>query len=153
MDVKLIEPFVDATMNVLETMAFIKVSPGEPYLKHDNVAKGEVTGLIGLTGEVGGTLSVSFTEASILFVVSNMFGEEMKELNEEIKDAVGEITNIISGQARQKLEKSGRSLKAAIPSVITGKNHTITHITPYPVYAVDFSTDNGKFTIEVCFEE
>ena len=153
MDVKLIEPFVDATMNVLETMAFIKVRPGEPYLKHDNVAKGEVTGLIGLTGEVGGTLSVSFTEASILFVVSNMFGEEMKELNEEIKDAVGEITNIISGQARQKLEKSGRSLKAAIPSVITGKNHTITHITPYPVYAVDFSTDNGKFTIEVCFEE
>ena len=153
MDVKLIEPFVDATMNVLETMAFIKVRPGEPYLKNENVAKGEVTGLIGLTGEVGGTLSVSFTEASILFVVSNMFGEEMKELNEEIKDAVGEITNIISGQARQKLEKSGRSLKAAIPSVITGKNHTITHITPYPVYAVDFSTDNGKFTIEVCFEE
>ena len=153
MDVKLIDPFIDATMNVLETMASIKARPGEPYLKKEKVAKGEVTGLIGLTGEVGGTLSVSFTEKSILSVVSNMFGEEMKEINEEIKDAVGEITNIISGQARQKLEESGRSLKAAIPTVITGKNHTITHITPYPVFAVEFSTNNGEFTIEVCFEE
>ena len=153
MDVEIINPFIDATMNVLETMASIKARPGEPYLKKDKLARGEVTGVIGLTGEVGGTLSVSFTKSSILSVVSNMFGEEMKEMNEEIKDAVGEITNIISGQARQKLEESGRSLKAAIPTVITGKNHTITHITPFPVFAVDFSTDNGEFTIEVCIEE
>jgi len=153
MDVKLINPFVDATISVLETMASIKAMSGEPYLKKAMLAKGEVTGVIGLTGEVSGTLSVSFTETSILSVVSNMFGEEMKEMNEEIRDAVGEITNIISGQARQKLEESGRSLKAAIPTVITGKNHTITHITPYPVFAVDFSTDNGEFTIEVCIEE
>ncbi len=153
MDVKLINPFIDATISVLETMASIKARPGEPYLKKAMLAKGEVTGVIGLTGEGSGTLSVSFTETSILSVVSNMFGEEMKEVNEEIRDAVGEITNIISGQARQKLEESGRSLKAAIPTVITGKNHTITHITPYPVFAVDFSTDNGEFTIEVCIEE
>ncbi len=153
MDVKLIDPFIDATMSVLETMASIKAQPGKPYLKKDKLARGEVTGVIGLTGEVSGTLSVSFSETSILSVVSNMFGEEMKEVNEEIKDAVGEITNIISGQAMQKLEESGRSLKAAIPTVITGKNHTITHITPYPVFGVDFSTDNGEFTIEVCIEE
>ena len=153
MDVEIINPFIDATMNVLETMASIKVRPGKPYLKKDKVAKGEVSGVIGLTGEVSGTLSVSFTETSILSLVSNMFGEEMKEMDEEIKDAVGEITNIISGQARQKLEESGRSMRAAIPTVITGKNHTITHITTFPVFAVDFSTDNGGFTIEVCFEE
>ena len=153
MDVKLINPFIDATKSVLKTMASIEARSGAPYLKKNNLAKGDVTGLIGLTGKVGGSLSVTFTEASILSVVSKIFGEEMKEMNDEIKDAVGEITNIISGQARHKLEKSGMSLRAAIPTVITGKNHTITHITPYPVYAVDFGTDNGEFTIEVCFEE
>jgi len=153
MDVEIINPFIDATMNVLETMASITPRPGKPYLKKAKLARGEVTGVIGLTGEVSGTLSVSFTKTSILSVVSNMFGEEMKEINEEIMDAVGEITNIISGQARQKLEESGRSMKSAIPVVITGKNHTITHITPFPVFAVDFSTDNGEFAIEVCFEE
>jgi chemotaxis protein CheX len=82
-----------------------------------------------------------------------MFGEEMKELNEEIKDAVGEIANMISGQARQKLEKMGRNLKAAIPTVIMGKNHSVTHITSSPIIAIPFSTDDGEFTIEVCMEK
>jgi chemotaxis protein CheX len=82
-----------------------------------------------------------------------MLGEEMKDMNEEINDAVGEITNMISGQARQKLADLGRALKAAIPTVITGKNHTIKHMTTYPIIAIPFNTDNGEFTIEVCFEE
>ena len=153
MDVEIINPFIEATKSVLETMASTKALPGKPYLKKDRVAGGEVSGVIGLTGEVGGTFSVSFSESSILSIVSKMFGEEMKELNDEINDAVGEITNIISGQAGQKLEKLGRSVKAAIPAVITGKNHIISHITPFPVFAVDFRTDDGKFAIEVCFEE
>lgn len=128
MDVKLINPFINATLNALETMAFTKARAGNPYLKKDQVACGDVSGVIGLTGEVSGTISVSFTKKSILAIVSNMLGEEIKELNEEIQNAVGEITNMISGQAGQKLEGLGRSLKAAIPTVITGKNHSITQL-------------------------
>ncbi len=153
MDVNLVNPFIDATVNVLETMAFTKAQANKPYLKEDDMARGDVSGIIGLTGETSGTISVSFTENSILAIVSNMFGEEVKEISDEIEDAVGEIANMISGQARQKLEEGGRSLKAAIPTVIKGKDHTITHMTPYPIIAVPFSTDNGDFTIEVCFEE
>jgi chemotaxis protein CheX len=153
MDVNLVNPFIEATVNVLETMAFTKAAAKKPYLKKDNIARGDVSGVIGLTGETSGTISVSFTENSILAIVSSMFGEEIKELSSEIEDAVGEIANMISGQARKKLEEEGRSLKAAIPTVVTGKSHTITHMTPYPIIAVPFSTDNGDFTIEVCFEE
>ena len=153
MDVTLINPFIDATLNVLETMAFTKAEAGKPYLKNDQVARGDVTGVIGLIGETSGTISVSFSEKCILAIVSNMFGEEMKEMNNEIKDAVGEIANMISGQARKKLEELGRSLQAAIPTVIMGKNHAITHVTSHPVVAIPFGTDNGEFTVEVCFEE
>ncbi len=153
MDVALVNPFIDATTNVLETMASTKPQAAKPYLKKDQMARGDVSAVIGLTGEVSGTISVSFTEKCILAIVSNMLGEQMKELNSEIQDAVGEISNMISGQARQNLEKMGRSLKAAIPTVITGKDHSITHMSQYAVIAVPFSTDNGGFTIEVCFEE
>ena len=44
MDVTLINPFINATINVLETMAFVKVTAGKPYLKKDNIAVGDVTG-------------------------------------------------------------------------------------------------------------
>jgi chemotaxis protein CheX len=153
MDAKFIDPFISATLNVLETMAFTKAEAGKPYLKNNKIATGDVSGVIGLTGEVSGTFSVSYTEKSILAIVSNMLGEEMKELNEEIKDAVGEITNMIAGQARQELDQLGRSLQAAIPTVVLGKNHTINHVTASPIMAIPFSTSNGGFCIEVCFEQ
>ena len=153
MDVKLVNPFIEATLHVLETMAFTKVRAGKPYLKKDQTARGDVTGVIGMTGDASGSVSVSFTEKSILAIVSNMFGEEMLELDGEISDAVGEITNMISGQARQKLESFGKHLQAAIPTVITGRDHTINHITKHPIVAVPFDTEHGAFTIEVCFED
>ena len=153
MDVKYVNPFINATLNVLETMAFTKAEARQPYIKKDQTAQGDVSGVIGLTGDASGTISVSFAKKSILSIVSNMLGEEMKELNEEIKDAVGEITNMISGQARQELENLGRSLQAAIPTVIMGKNHSIAHVTSHPIIAIPFSTPNGDFTIEVCFEQ
>jgi chemotaxis protein CheX len=152
MNVKLINPFINATINVLETMAFVTVNAGKPYLKKDNVAVGDVTGVLGLTGIANGTISVTFEEKCILTVVSNMFGETMTELNNEIADAVGELTNMISGQARRELEEVGKVFKAAIPSVITGRNHSIKHYTDGPKIAIPFSTQTGDFTIEVCFE-
>jgi chemotaxis protein CheX len=153
MDVKFINPFMAATVHVLDTLAHVKTQPGKPYLKKDKIARGDVTGCIGLTGKVRGTVSVSFTEKCILGFVSSMFAEQFNELNEEIRDAVGEISNVISGQARRQLEEDGLSLSAAIPTVVMGKNHSLSHFTTYPVIALPFTTDMGDFTIEVSFEE
>lgn len=153
MDVQYINPFIASTIHVIKTMSSVDVSVGKPYLKKDEVARGDVSGIIGLIGDVKGSISVSFGENCILPIVSKMFGEEIKELNEEVRDAVGEISNMISGQARQKLELIGRNLKAAIPIVIMGKNHSISHITKDKIIAIPFKTYSGDFTIEVSFEE
>jgi chemotaxis protein CheX len=153
MDVKLVNPFINATISVLEVMAFVTVTAGKPYLKKNNVAVGDVTGVLGLTGVANGTIAVTFEEKCILTIVSNMLGETMETLNEDISDAVGELTNMISGQARRELEEMGKVFKAAIPSVVTGKNHSVRHYSRGPKVAIPFTTDGGNFTIEVCFEK
>jgi chemotaxis protein CheX len=122
-------------------------------VKRDKIATGDVTGVMGLTGAARGTVSVSFSEKCILSIVSGMFGEAIKELNEEIRDAAGEISNMISGQARRTLEEMGLSLTAAIPTVIMGRGHSLSPITTYPVIAIPFKTEHGDFTIEVSFEQ
>ncbi|PIE62640.1 MAG: chemotaxis protein CheX [Desulfobacter postgatei] len=152
MDVTLINPFINATINVLETMAFVTVTADKPYLKKDNVAVGDVTGVIGLTGVAQGTIAVTFEEKCILAIVSNMFGEKIDTLNHDIADAVGELTNMISGQARRELDEMGKVFTATIPSVITGKKHTIRHYGGGPKIAIPFQTESGSFTIEVCFD-
>lgn len=151
MNVEYINPFLNATANVLKTMAFTEAKPGKPYRKDDQMAEGDVTGIIGITGATEGSLSITFSEASICGIVSNMFGEDMPEINDEVKDAVGEITNMICGDARRELGEKGINLSAAIPSVISGKGHTIKHMTKGPAIAIPFSTNAGSFVVEVCF--
>ena len=58
-------------------MSSITARVGKPYLKKDEIAKGDVSDIIGLAGEVKGSISVSFNEACILPIASSMFGEDL----------------------------------------------------------------------------
>lgn len=81
-----------------------------------------------------------------------MFGEEIKELDQDVTEVAGELANMISGQARREIETLGIRLDGAIPSIFSGKNHTIYHMTDGPKIAIPFTTDEGLFTMEVCFD-
>ena len=59
MDEKLINPFIESTMHVLQTIAGITAEKGTPFQKEDNVARGDISGVIGLTGDMNGNLITS----------------------------------------------------------------------------------------------
>ena len=150
MDVKFINAFLDGTISVLKTMAFVEPRAGAAYLKKDCVAYGDISGIIGMTGAVKGSLALSFSESCILKIVSNMLGEEITEINGDIKDAVGEITNMASGVARKNLEAGGLIVSAAIPTVVAGKNHSIIHVMGGPSIIIPFEIDAGAFVVDIC---
>ncbi len=151
MDVKIINPFLVAAIHVLKTMANVEPKPGPPFLKKDSQALGDVSAVIGITGAAQGSMSLTFTEPCIKAIVSNLLGITVTEVNEEITDAVGELTNMICGDARRRLAEQGYVLQAGIPTVVSGKNHAIIHIHKGPRLAVPFETPDGKFVIEVAF--
>ena len=153
MNVKFINPFLEGTISVLKTMAFVEPKAGKPYLKTDSLARGDISGIIGLTGSATGSLALSFSEAAILKIVSNMVGENIKTMSDEIKDAVGEITNMISGVARKNLEVDGFYIQAAIPTVVTGKNHSITHVSGGQSLIIPFEIAEGTFVVDVSLNE
>lgn len=150
---QVVKKVVDAVTNVFSTMAMVEVKPGKPYVKKENSASGDISGIIGFSSPDGknkGSMSVTFTEKSALGIVSNMFGEEFKELNKEVVDAVGEFTNMISGQARRGMDEIGLTFEAGIPSVVTGKNHSISHVSSKAILAIPFESQFGSITVELC---
>jgi len=149
-DVQVVNPFLTAVVDVLSIMAQVRAVPGRPYVKGTKAAKGDVSGVIAISGEVEGTISVTFTKDCACAVVGNMLGERVEEMDQTVIDAVGELTNMISGRARQGLAKGGRTFSAAIPSVITGTGHSLTHCGE-PVLCLEFSTLYGKIVVEVAF--
>ncbi len=151
MDVKIINPFLAAAMHVLQTMAQVDAKPGKPFLKKDDLAIGDVSAIIGITGAAQGSMALIFTEQCIKDIASNLLGEPFTELNHEVRDAVGELTNMICGDARRRLAEDGFILQAGIPTLVEGKGHMIKHIADGPCLAVPFETSQGGFMVEVAF--
>jgi chemotaxis protein CheX len=149
---ELVGYFVDATKRVVEMMAFLKAEAGVPHSKDRGAPSGDVTGVIGITGASHtGSVAVSFSEECIKGLVSNMLGEEVTELGPELFDAVGELTNMISGAARADLSKQGIEFEAGIPAVVCGHAHLVSHASDVSVTVIPFSTERGAFSVEACF--
>lgn len=155
MNADYINPFLNATINVLETMAFIKPQlSGKPYLKKkEELTKADVTGIIGLTGHERGSIAVCFSKKCILRIVKGMLGEEKFYIDTEVRDAVGELTNIIAGDGRRILALEGCSFEASIPTIIVGPNHYIEHKTKGPIIVIPFKIEDDPFFVEACFEK
>ncbi len=45
-------PFINAAKNVFETMVFTKLEPQKPGLKKSQVSNGDVSSVLGLSGEL-----------------------------------------------------------------------------------------------------
>ena len=152
MDVRFINPFLDGTAEVLNKMARLKPVAGKPFAKSNDSAYGDVSGIIGMTGDAIGSLALTFSEKCIIGIVSNMLGESYTEINREVMDAVGELTNMISGASRKTMEKDNLKVFAAIPTVIFGKSHTVRHVIQGPSIVIPFQTEYGDFVIDVCLQ-
>ncbi len=149
-----VNPFVTSIINVLSVMAMIEAKASTPAIKSDEVARGDVTGLLGMAGEKArGTIAITFTEPVVSDIAQRMLGEEVTEIDDLVTDMVGELTNMVSGGAKKLLSEAGYRFDAAIPTMISGKDHIIQHKSKAPVTIVTFSTEAGDFFIELCFEE
>ncbi len=156
MEAEIVNPFIEGALYILDTTAFLKARPDAPFLKKNSVAQGDISGILEMTGDISGSVSVTFTEKCILGIVSAMFGEEITKMDEEINDAVGEIGNMISGHVTTKMTEMGKTVKIKLSEVKTGKGHTIGHFAlekdeNKKVLALPFKTTKGNMIMEICY--
>ena len=145
------KPFIKATISILDTMAGMAAKPGAPYVKKSHIAKGDVSAIVGVTGDKTGTIAVSFTRSCAIALVRGMLGDDIQDIMQDTQDAVGEIANMVSGQARASLAEMGIVLQGSTPTVIMGDGHLIKHMSTSPVVAIPFTAEQGEFTVEFCF--
>lgn len=154
MNAEFVNPFIAGLLNVMETMAQTKLTPGKPKRKEDEVAKGDISGLIGMVGpQVKGSLSITFDENLALTIMERMVGERPESLDAEVGDMVGEVTNMICGNAKRDLSEKGYDFGMATPVVVSGKDHTISHQVDGPKIILPFLCDDGQAYLEICFDK
>ncbi len=150
-NVEFINPFIDATRNVFQTMCGIEISRKKLFLKDDYRMMGDVSGVMGLTGTANGSVVVSLSKNLACTVVGKMLGEDpASELTDDVCDGIGEIINMIAGQAKAMLVKTKYHFTISIPSVVSGNNHEISHKKGTPNIVVLFEALDQPFSLQVC---
>lgn len=153
MNVAYINPFIEATRNVFHSMMQTDARPGKPALL-ENTADGmefDISGIMGLSGETLGAVVISFPKMSALRTVSKLTGSEVKIFDQMVVDAIGEIINIIAGNAKKDLSQF--KLTISLPSVVTGRGHRLNWPSGVPVITIPFTSELGDFSLSVSLRD
>ena len=151
MKAKYINPFLLASINLFKDYLEIPVESGKPYIRKDPQDLDEVSAIIGLAGETVGAVVLSFSRETALKIVSRFAMKTYSILGKEVLDGVGELVNIIAGNAKKGLIDF--RIEISLPGVITGNTYRIHWPDKIPVVTIPFKSDLGDFTVNVSLRD
>ncbi len=151
MDPANIKPFVQSVQNVFSTMLQLPLTIGEPAIKNDDEPTFDVSGIIGMSGEVVGSVVLSFPQETAERVVALFTGLPPEDVGDNLPDAVGELVNMVSGGAKGQFKD--RKVSISCPSVVLGKNHTVARPKDVPCIMIPCESDCGAFAVEVALQD
>ncbi len=152
MDAQLINPFLKSTIQIFEQMFELSPEPGELY--KENRLKNhrwEISGIISIIGNHFGLVVIRFPRylSNKLLEKSGLDYDNEETREQLVNEMVGEITNIISGNALGELADKGYDIGISPPVVVQGKNHRLDWPVEVPIIGLPFITESGPFLVNI----
>lgn len=149
MDVRYINPFIASAKKVFKTMVATDVTIGKPViLSADQVPHADVSAVIGLSGDAVGCVVLTLPLPTAVNAAAKFSGiEDMTKDHPDFSDALGELANMVAGQAKAQFE--GLNVSISLPSVIIGKEHVVSQSKQRPRLSIPCESALGKFCVEV----
>lgn len=147
----LLQPFTEAATITLQEMASVAISVHSVYQKSKYKMFGDISAVIGLIGPREGSLVLSFPMATAATVVGRILAGIAEDPdNDMIRDCVGEIANVIAGQAKGILAETKYQFCFSTPTIISGVGHEIRHKPDMPCLVIAFGSEVGDFALQLC---
>jgi chemotaxis protein CheX len=132
-------------------MCRVEIERKKIFVKGDYKMLGDISGVMRLSGIASGIVVISMSAELACLLVAKMLGEEpARELTAGVQDAVGEIINMISGQAKASLVKTRYHFTISIPQVIVDPGHEMEHQAGVPNIVVFFEGEGHGFALQIC---
>jgi chemotaxis protein CheX len=148
---KLVKHICAATSDVFATMLALAVENGEAYQEQagSHIFDGLVS-LIGLTGPWVGAGRISCSSALACRIAGAMFASEYTAVNEDVLDAMAELSNMIIGNVKSALEAELGPMGISIPTVIFGRNYQARSMYADDWTVVPFVCEDQRMAVKVC---
>ena len=119
-DVQLLNPFIDASLECLREMGGWDPKRKRVYLRQDKKMYGNICGIIGMSNGICGSCVVSFPLSLAEELVGNILGEDCAGNEELVKDGIGEVANMVAGGAKRRFDSTDYSFDISTPTVLMG---------------------------------
>ena len=152
-EIEYLGPFIKNTCHILKTMAGIEAEFKKVYFSSTMRIFGDVSGIMGLSGNAEGTLVVTFYLDLAKMIVAKMMGTEEGAIDVElIHDGVSEIINMISGTTKKEFVGKPYHFEISLPSVVVGPGHQIGYLQNTSVAVLIFHVGSHPFALHVCIK-
>jgi chemotaxis protein CheX len=135
---------------VFDTMIHLPVKAGVPTSQVYPATLFDVSAVIGVTGDISGTITVQMKQKAALMITSAMLQTPANELSAEVGDAVGELGNMIAGSIKNEMSAKGMDFNISIPAVVTGAGHFIGTTTNAEAVLHPFFVQNEPMIVTIC---
>jgi len=125
MNVKFLNPFIEAAFEVLKAEAGINAERGSLGLEQSEYKTDDITVILALVGAVEGTVYFGMSDETAILLVSKMIGENITTFNSLAQSGIAELGNVITGRASVKLSVAGYEATISPPTLLLGKGATI----------------------------
>lgn len=152
MDIVMTHALLESLFTIFSTMVNLEIQPGVPEAKQGNIAKGEVSSLIGMqAANASGSVALTLTLPTIREISRNLMGQEISTADKEAADLAGELINMLVGGAKRILSERGHDFDMQRPQLLTGEGHEIVHHHPGQTVLLPVKIGQDAFYLELNF--
>jgi chemotaxis protein CheX len=141
----------EATADVFGTMLGLEIVAGPA--REDSYAPAISDGVLSVVGLAGPWTGAGCVACSATFacrICAALLMTEADSVNEDVLDAVGEVTNMIIGNFKTMAEERLGAMCLSIPTVIYGRNFTSRSIGQTDWIVMPFECEGETLEIRVC---
>lgn len=152
MNVRFLNPFVEAASEVMQAEVQASVQRGQLSLQTHAMTADDVTVLINLIGQVQGVVLYGLSEATAQAMVSRIMGQSFETFDNLAQSGVAELGNVITGRATIKLSEAGYQSTISPPTLITGKGVQVSTV-DFQRVVVPLQTELGLLVVHLALRE
>lgn len=148
-------PFFDSAKYVLEEYGISDIEREDVQLNKALTMNYEVNVVVGLTGDIRGTVGLSLPQGTAINLAYQALQEKASDkegkLNRKAKDFIGEVIRKIALTGIDKVAVQGKEVEASPPTLVVGEE---LHIVISQVHTVSLLINSsvGEMQINVCLE-
>ncbi|MEE4242934.1 MAG: chemotaxis protein CheX [Desulfopila sp.] len=130
-------------------MIFLDIEEADAEEYEQNTPEFCLSSMLGFGGDIRGSIELHFPRETAVAITSQFLGMDVMQIDEDVKDAMGELANMIAGGLKAFFAEKNVKAELAIPTTVIGKAYSTRSIPGAERVQIYFVCGTGIFLADM----